>query len=98
MGNSNELKNIVMKQANYIDLKGTPPNSATCQGVIEGHLEIHTTTYKRRPPEGANEKTKGTILIKARFKKIGAILSVLPLQGRIVAKTQHAGMKMVPVC
>ena len=28
-----------MKQANYNDLNGTPPNSATCQGVIEGHLE-----------------------------------------------------------
>ena len=30
-------------------------------------------------------------------KKIGAILSVLPLQGRFVAKTQHVGVKMVPV-
>ena len=42
-GESNELKNIAMKQANYIDLKGTPPNSATCQGVIEGHLETNMT-------------------------------------------------------
>jgi hypothetical protein len=71
MGNSNELKNIVMKQANYIDLKGTPPNSATCQGVIEGHLEINQDELKETPPGGGKRKnSKGTILNKAKRQKV----------------------------